>query len=131
MFVLLLQIQVQVCPRSDLKQFDTDNVVQGSGGSGFGLKIAEGMVDLHDGRVGVSSNGVGKGSTFHVDLPLFIHDLGVHCNTTVDSTGLISHIGMSTTNTTNTTNTTCNNTNTNTTTTTTTTSNIEYNKKLY
>jgi signal transduction histidine kinase len=38
------------------------------GGSGIGLALVKETVDLHAGRIGVKSD-VGKGSTFHVQLP--------------------------------------------------------------
>ena len=87
---------------SDEKQFAESSNGQGGGGSGFGLRITKGMVDLHDGRVGVSSNGVGKGSTFYVELPLFMleHNNDSRsgngsgnpiCTCSVDTSGLISN----------------------------------------
>ena len=40
------------------------------GGLGLGLAIVKNVVELHNGRVSVSSEGVGKGTTFRVELPL-------------------------------------------------------------
>jgi signal transduction histidine kinase len=41
------------------------------GGLGLGLAISKGIVDAHGGRIWVESDGVpGKGSVFHVELPL-------------------------------------------------------------
>ena len=40
------------------------------GGIGLGLAIVRYIVELHGGRVSVSSEGTGKGSTFTVDLPI-------------------------------------------------------------
>jgi len=40
------------------------------GGLGLGLAIVKNLVELHSGKVRVTSEGEGKGSTFFVDLPL-------------------------------------------------------------
>jgi len=40
------------------------------GGLGIGLSIVKRLVDMHDGSVSVSSEGMGKGSTFQIRLPL-------------------------------------------------------------
>lgn len=54
-----------------------DSLVQGPttidrslGGLGLGLSIAKGLVELHGGTIAAHSDGVGKGSTFVVRLPL-------------------------------------------------------------
>ncbi len=39
-------------------------------GTGLGLYIVKSIVGEHDGKVGVTSEGPGKGSTFHIYLPL-------------------------------------------------------------
>lgn len=39
-----------------------------TGGSGLGLYLAKEIVDAHKGRVGVNSEGMGKGSTFFIEL---------------------------------------------------------------
>ena len=44
--------------------------LQGGGGSGFGLYICKGIVDLHGGTISVFSEGEGSGSTFTVQLPM-------------------------------------------------------------
>jgi signal transduction histidine kinase/CheY-like chemotaxis protein len=51
-------------------QFDP-NRLQHGGGSGLGLNIAKGIVEQHGGRVVATSDGIGKGTTFVVELPLF------------------------------------------------------------
>jgi PAS domain S-box-containing protein len=40
------------------------------GGLGLGLAITKQLVELHGGRIGAESEGEGRGSTFHVSLPL-------------------------------------------------------------
>jgi CheY-like chemotaxis protein/two-component sensor histidine kinase len=41
-----------------------------TGGLGLGLSIVKGIVDLHGGKVSAFSEGLGKGSTFEIRLPL-------------------------------------------------------------
>jgi PAS domain S-box-containing protein len=41
-----------------------------SGGLGLGLALVKGLVDLHGGEVNASSEGLGKGATFVIRLPL-------------------------------------------------------------
>jgi signal transduction histidine kinase len=41
-----------------------------SQGSGLGLPIAKSIVEIHSGRIGVTSQ-LGKGSTFWVELPAY------------------------------------------------------------
>jgi CheY-like chemotaxis protein len=50
-------------------QFNPEKL-QAGGGSGFGLFISKGIVDLHSGRISVFSEGVGKGCTFTVEIPM-------------------------------------------------------------
>ena len=40
------------------------------GGMGIGLTIAEGLIEAQGGRVWAESEGVGKGATFKILLPL-------------------------------------------------------------
>jgi len=51
-------------------QFDA-SALQKGGGSGLGLWISKSLVELHGGLIGVKSEGVGRGSTFFFELPLF------------------------------------------------------------
>lgn len=55
--------------------FDRFRQAEGSisrkqGGLGLGLAVVRHLVELHGGRVSAESSGVGKGSTFTVDLPM-------------------------------------------------------------
>ena len=50
------------------------NKQQGGGGSGFGLVICRKIVELHGGRVGLVSEGEGKGSMFFVELQTWKSD---------------------------------------------------------
>jgi len=52
-------------------QFDA-NKLQAGGGSGLGLFIAKGIIEQHGGTVRADSQGQGLGSTFTVELPLYI-----------------------------------------------------------
>ena len=50
-------------------QFDPEKN-QGGGGSGFGLFISKGIVDLHNGSISVRSEGEGHGSSFILAMPM-------------------------------------------------------------
>jgi CheY-like chemotaxis protein len=50
-------------------QFDA-NKLQGGKGTGLGMFISSGIVDLHGGTIAVTSEGLGRGCTFSVELPL-------------------------------------------------------------
>jgi len=52
---------------SSFSRGETDRVVKTSG-LGLGLSVCKGIIDLHDGIIGVTST-PGKGSTFHFTLP--------------------------------------------------------------
>jgi len=39
-------------------------------GSGLGLSVSKGIIELHEGKIWVESQGYGKGSTFKIELPL-------------------------------------------------------------
>jgi CheY-like chemotaxis protein len=47
------------------------NQLQAGQGSGLGLWIARGLVELHLGKLSAHSEGLGLGSTFSIEIPLF------------------------------------------------------------
>jgi len=47
------------------------NELQAGKGSGLGLFITKGIVEQHGGKLTVTSDGIGAGTTFTVELPLF------------------------------------------------------------
>jgi CheY-like chemotaxis protein len=51
-------------------QFNVNNLQSGQG-SGLGLFITKGIVDRHGGSLTVASEGLGKGATFTLTLPLY------------------------------------------------------------
>jgi signal transduction histidine kinase len=54
---------------TDIVQFNPE-ILQAGGGSGLGLWITKGIVDLHNGKISVHSEGEGKGSHFTVGVPM-------------------------------------------------------------
>ena len=50
-------------------QFNPEKL-QAGGGSGFGLFITKGIVDLHQGQISVFSEGEEKGCTFTINIPM-------------------------------------------------------------
>ena len=55
-------------------QFDPEKN-QGGGGSGFGLFISKGIVDLHFGQISVFSVGEGHGCSFILAMPMALADI--------------------------------------------------------
>jgi signal transduction histidine kinase/CheY-like chemotaxis protein len=53
----------------EIVQFNPEKL-QAGGGSGLGLWITRGIVDLHDGTISASSGGEGMGSSFCVEIPM-------------------------------------------------------------
>ena len=53
----------------EIVQFNPEKL-QAGGGSGLGLWITGGIVDLHDGKISASSGGEGMGSSFSVEIPM-------------------------------------------------------------
>lgn len=54
---------------NEIVQFHA-NAHQGGGGSGLGLWISKKIVELHGGRVGLQSDGEGRGSMFFLEIPV-------------------------------------------------------------
>jgi CheY-like chemotaxis protein len=46
------------------------NELQGGNGTGLGLHIAKGIMEQHGGTLNVSSEGIGRGSTFTLKIPI-------------------------------------------------------------
>ena len=53
----------------EIVQFNPE-VLQAGGGSGLGLWITSSIVDLHGGTISVYSDGLGRGSTFTVEIDM-------------------------------------------------------------
>ena len=47
-----------------------DHMTRRHGGMGLGLAIAKGLVEAHGGHMWAESDGLGRGSTFYISLPL-------------------------------------------------------------
>jgi PAS domain S-box-containing protein len=48
---------------------ERQTIARSQGGLGLGLAIVDNLVKMHDGKVSAFSEGAGRGSVFHVDLP--------------------------------------------------------------
>ena len=76
-------------------QFNANKLQQGNG-SGLGLWISKGITELHGGCIGAHSEGEGKGSTFHLELPVTFpakEDVSSATGTSVSSTSIPSLVG--------------------------------------
>lgn len=56
----------------DLFSQSAQTIDRSRGGLGIGLTLVRGLVELHGGRVHAHSQGLGRGSTFEVHLPLHV-----------------------------------------------------------
>jgi signal transduction histidine kinase/CheY-like chemotaxis protein len=54
----------------EIIQFNPEKL-QAGGGSGLGLWITQEILDLHDGRISVFSEGEGTGTSFTVEMPMY------------------------------------------------------------
>jgi CheY-like chemotaxis protein len=73
---------VGIAPELQPRVFDTffqarQDRDRAKGGLGLGLALVKSLSELHGGRVGVESPGVGKGSTFTVRLPVVVEAVAV------------------------------------------------------
>jgi signal transduction histidine kinase/ActR/RegA family two-component response regulator len=66
-------------------QFNVNDLQAGQG-SGLGLFIAKGIVEQHEGRLWADSEGIGRGTTFTVSLPMY-HVPGLEERSCPDESG--------------------------------------------
>jgi CheY-like chemotaxis protein len=69
-------------------QFNVNDLQAGQG-SGLGLFIAKGIVEQHEGRLWADSDGIGRGTTFTVSLPMY-HVPGLEESSSPDESEQIS-----------------------------------------
>ena len=48
----------------------TNDTLKRPGGTGLGLFVVKGIVDYHEGFFNITSEGIGKGSTFTIEIPI-------------------------------------------------------------
>ena len=53
------------------------NKLQGGKGSGLGLWISKAIIDKHNGKIGVYSEGEGLGSTFFFEIPIERREMSI------------------------------------------------------
>jgi len=65
-----LGIAAEILPRGfDAFEQGDPKITRQFGGLGLGLAISKAIVDLHQGSISVSSDGVGRGSVFSIEMP--------------------------------------------------------------
>src|SRR6185436_7129585 len=68
-------IAPQLLPR--IFEMAGDAVPFGAGALNLGLTLVKRLIELHDGAIGVTSEGLGKGTTFEIRLPLAPQDVEI------------------------------------------------------
>jgi hypothetical protein len=72
----------------EFTQFDKSKL-QGGGGSGLGLWLSRRIATLHGGTLTFHSEGLGKGATFYLRLPVFhLQRQGIRMNSDISSLGV-------------------------------------------
>jgi CheY-like chemotaxis protein len=80
----------------EIVQFSPEKL-QAGGGSGFGLFITRGIVELHGGQIWVESKGEGHGSTFVVEFPMERKVGGVNAPPAASSSSVVNGSATSST----------------------------------